>query len=243
MSDERALLLDEIALLTRSIEDAHAEHAAGDLDDVSLEAIESRDGVRLALARGRLAAMVDAQSSPPVDVRGAARRRRGWLLAVSAACLAVALVVGVLAATDPFASAPTPPRITNSIKLLGLLLAGEQAVDKGQSMRALTAYDAALRLDPSNAEALIESGWLRYEQGVAQQLPSWVRAGASRLAHAVVVAPNDAAAHLYDGIVLVQYDKDRSAARTQLLRAGDLPESQYEQSVTATFLELLDPKR
>jgi hypothetical protein len=243
MSDDPRLLRDEITLLAQSIDDARAEHDAGDLDDAALATIVERDSARLALARERLAAIVTAPTPSRDPVLEAPRRRRGWLLAVSATCVVVALVVGVIAAADPFASTPSPPRITNAIKLLGLLDAGERAVADNEPLRALTAYDAALHLDPHDAEALVESGWLRYEQGLAEHRASWVRAGAASLRHAVVVAPNDAAAHLYDGIVLDQYDKDRDAARHQLLRAGDLPESQVEQSITATLLALLDPKR
>jgi hypothetical protein len=243
MSNDPELLRDEIALLLASIDDARAEHAAGDLDGASFAEVVGRDEARLADARERLARLTLPPTTSVASVHGSEGHRRVRLLAVSAACVVLAVAVGVLAATDPFAPARRPPRITTSLKVVGLLIVGEKAVASNEPLRALTAYDAVLRLDPNEPEALIESGWLRYEEGLAQHRPGWVRAGASTLSRAVVVAPNDAAAHLYDGIVLYQYDKDHRAALAQLLRAGDLPESQFEQSVTGTFLALLEPKR
>lgn len=242
MTADADQLRDELTLLLASIADARTEHQAGDLDDTSLAAIVERDGARIAEVRGRLARLGAASPAVPDAPRPAARRRRGRLLAVAATSLVVAVVVAVLAATDPFATAPPAPRVTRADQVLGLLDAGEKAVAQGDQLQALTAYDAALRLAPHDAEALIESGWLRYEQGLALHREAWVRAGAATLRHAVVVAPTDAAAHLYDGIVLYQYDRDHGAALHQIVRAGDLPESQLEQSVTATFLAILEPR-
>jgi cytochrome c-type biogenesis protein CcmH/NrfG len=237
MSDAAALG-DEIELLVASIDDARAEHAAGDLDDASLARIEARDGARLDDARRRLASM-RSEPATPRDVEAGSRRRRARLLAVAAVAAVVAVAVAVLAATDPFATPAPPPRVTEAVKVLGLLDLGESAVAHGEQLRALTAYDAVLRLEPSDAEALIESGWLRYEQGLALHRPGWVHDGAATLRRAVAVAPDEAAAHLYDGIVLYQLDHDRAGAVVQLQRAGDLPESEFEQSVTAEFLAIL----
>lgn len=236
------LLADELLLLLASIADARAEHEAGDLDDDALAAIVQRDGARVAEVRARLAGLASGQPAAPVTGRPPHRRRRARLLVVAATSLTIAVAVVVLAAVNPFAAAPAPLRVTKAVQVLGLLVVAEKAVADGEQLRALTAYDAVLRLDPRDAEALIESGWLRYEQGLAQHREGWVRAGAATLQSAVVVAPNAAAAHLYDGIVLYQHDRDRTAALHQILRAGDLPESQFEQSVTATFLAILEPK-
>ena len=237
------LLADELSLLEASIADARAEHEAGDLDDDALAAIVRRDGARLAEVRARLGELASGPPAALGTVPLAHRRRRARLLVVAATSLAVVVAVVVLAATNPFAAGPAPLPVTRNVQLLGLLVVAEKAVAEGEQLRALTAYDAVLRLDPRDAEALIESGWLRYEQGLAQHDEGWVRAGAATLRRAVVVAPNAAAAHLYDGIVLYQYDRERTAALRQIQRAGDLPESSFEQSVTATFLAILEPKR
>jgi tetratricopeptide (TPR) repeat protein len=237
------LLADELSLLLASIADARAEHEAGDLDDDALAAIVQRDGARVAEVRARLSELATSPPAAPAAERPRDRRRGTRLLVVAATSFAVVVAVVVLAAANPFAAAPAPLRVTKAVQVLGLLVVAEKAVAQGEQLRALTAYDAVLRLDPRDAEALIESGWLRYEQGLAQHREGWVRAGAATLRRAVVVAPNVAAAHLYDGIVLYQHDRDRAAALHQILRAGELPESPFDQSVTATFLAILEPKR
>ena len=53
------------------------------------------------------------------------------------------------------------------------------------------------------------------------------------------VAPSDAAAHLYDGIVLYQHDRTTAPRAPSSIAAGDLPETQLEQRLTATFLAIL----
>jgi tetratricopeptide (TPR) repeat protein len=226
---------DEIELLERSLADARAEHARGDLDDASLTELEAREGARLAAARARLdgasaSAVTRAASGDP-----ARRPRRRRLLVVSTLCAALVCAVVVLAATDPFASTPRPAPLDAAGRVAALLITAEGEVARGHQLQALTLYDAVLRLEPSNGEALIESGWLRYELGLGRHDAAWIREGAARLARAVVVAPSQAAAHLYDGIVLLQR-RDRAGAITQLLRAEALPETAYQQSITALFL-------
>jgi hypothetical protein len=238
----RAAARDEVALLTRSLEDARSEYARGELDDVALSAIERRDGQRLTAATARLAALDDA--TPPEEVvraPAAPRRRPRWLLAVAAACaVAVALVV-----TDPFGSAPTPPQVTRTTTLVGLLAAGEEAL--GQSPPslsvALTAFDAARALAPRNAEALVESGWCRYLLGHDRGDLAQERLGAAVLRRAVHVVPLSAAAHLYDGIVLWRLDHDRTAAYREVLRAAHLRESGAVSYAIATMLSVLAPSR
>lgn len=246
MSAAADRLRDEIAVLVASIDDARREHAAGDLDDHSLVLVVERDEARLAAARARLARIEEdpaERACGPVAARSGRSGGRRGLLAVAAACLVLATTAVVLAATDPFASAPRPPRITRPLTVSGLLFVAELAVEEGAPLRALSAYEAVLRLDPTNDEALVESAWLRYEEGHALHRPGWIRAGAAGLRHAVAVAPRDAAAHLYDGIALFQYDRDPAAARDQIERAGELPETKSEQGLTQTFLAILGPSR
>jgi tetratricopeptide (TPR) repeat protein len=241
VSGDAANLGDEIELLARSLEDARAEHARGELDDASLAAIERRDGARLADARASLAALGAATPSAPRPATSAAgpRRRPRWLLGVAAGCLVVAVGAVALAAADPFAG-PAPAGSTASGKVHGLLLVGEVLVGSDHPLRALTAFDAALRLAPRNPEALVESGWLRYEAlGLGHHRPAEIARGAATLRRAVRLAPHDAAAHLYFGIVLFQHDRDATAARAQLLAALALPESPAEQALTYALLTRL----
>ena len=245
MSTDAAALGDEIDLLVRSLEDARAEHARGELDDEGLAAIERRDGERLTAARAALATLDEQAQDPDRSVArvapDVATRRPRRLLAVAGTSFAAAIAVIVLAAANPFATAPkTVPVRTTKAKVHALLYVAEVYVTTGQPLRALTSYDAVLRLAPRNPEALVESGWLRYEfAGLGADNRAQTGLGAAEVRRAVHLAPSLAPAHLYDGIVLYQHFHDRTAALAQLVRAGTLPETKAEQWLTATFLRVV----
>jgi tetratricopeptide (TPR) repeat protein len=242
VNDARSLR-DQVELLTRSLDDARAEHARGELDDDALAQIEARDGARLAAATARLAEVAAASPTSPASPSPSTgpRRRPRWLLGVAAGCLAAVLVVLVLAATDPFAQAShaTGPFTKKATAEL-LVFQAETFVQERHYLQALTTYEAVLRLEPHDAEALIEEGWLRYEyvgrsprRDVAE-----IDLGAAELARAVRLAPNHGAAHLYDGIVLFQHHDDRGA-RAQFIRAAQLPENKVDAKIDETFLYYL----
>jgi cytochrome c-type biogenesis protein CcmH/NrfG len=239
VSRDAAALRDEVELLVRSLEDARAEHARGELDDASLAAIERRDGARLADARAALGAI--ATSAAPTAGAPASsahpRRRARWLLGVAAACLALAVGVVAVAAADPFTRSPSVPAATTAGKVKDLLTVAEVLVGTKHPLRAITAFDAVLRLAPRNAEALVESGWLRYEDlGLGDHRAAQVALGAAALRRAVRLAPNDAAAHLYWAVVLYQHDHNTSAARTQAMRALSLPGSAADKAIAYALL-------
>ena len=244
MSGEAAALRDEIRLLTRSIDDAAAELERGELSDGEYQSIVRRDGGRLEAARLQLdglasedaAGTVPAEPArEPVESTGTARRRPWWLLVIAIVCLAVAVGIPVLASRR---GAPAPITVTPAARVEVLLLAAEQELAEGQTLRALTAYDAVLRLAPDNAEALAESGWLRYEAALGSNDPVDEARGEAQLRRAIAVAPRQSAGHLYLGIVLLEHDHDPSAALVQLKSAAGLPESVAEQDLTAQFLVL-----
>jgi tetratricopeptide (TPR) repeat protein len=234
-------LRDEIELLVRSLADARAEHDRGELDDEGLTAIERRDGARLADAEARLAALTPARSSYAEPAHVGPRRRPRWLLGVAVACLAVAVGVVVLAVADPF-TRPVHPKAptTTTGKVQALVYEAEVLVNEGHELRALTAYDAVLALSPKNAEALVESGWLRYEYpGLGAHDAAQVELGVAELDRAVRLAPRSAAAHLYWGIVLYQHFHATRAARAQLIRAAQLPEDSAEVALNEAFIYTL----
>ena len=260
MSDDPRRLRDEIALLTRSIDDARAEHARGEMDDAALAAVESRDGTRRAALTARLAEAEHDAAQPgdgalaapdgedrqrPHGASGArgtpalrrARRRR--LVASCAIALAAAVGVVAVVVARPFSAAPAPVTLNKPSQIKVLLAAAELAVARRHPLQALTAYDAVLALDPSNPEAAIESGWLRYEAALGAHDGAAVELGAAQLRRAVARFPGQAAAHLYWGVVLFQRAHDRAGALAQVRRAAALPETGAEQSLTAEMLALL----
>jgi hypothetical protein len=232
-------LRDEVALLRRSLEDARAEHARGELDDDAIAAIEQRDEARLKGALERLAAIGSDEGVDPVapaaSNRPGARRSRRLVVSCTLVLVLAAATIGVVLGR-PFAAATPPLQLNIVQKVAVLLVQAELFVAAKQDARAITAYDAVLRLEPRNAEALIESGWLRYESGILGHEPGEVDLGAALLARAVALAPRDGASHLYYGIVLLQHFHDPKAAKAQVIRSAALPESKSEESITSTFL-------
>lgn len=243
MSDDAVTLRDEVALLRRSLDDARAEHARGELDDDALGVIERRDKTRLARALEGLAVLgaadADAPCAVPVaECSAAPRRSRRLVVACGLALVLSAATIGVVLGR-PFAAASPPLHLNGIQELNVLLIQAEQCVATGHDACALTAYDAVLKLDPRDAEAFIESGWLHYEVGLAAHRAAEVDLGAGMLRRAIVLDPRDAASHLYDGIVLLQHDHDATAARAQVLRSAELPESKPEESTTSEVLYYL----
>ncbi len=243
MSDDAVTLRDEVALLRRSLADATAEHARGELDDDALAALERRDAARLERALERLAALgvTDAPPVAPAGEKSAVAPRRSPRLLVACA-LALVLSAGTIGVVlgHPFAGASPTFHVNTRHKLLVvLLLQAEQCVATGQNACALTAYDTVLRLEPHDAEAFIESGWLHYEAGLLARRPGEVDLGAAMLRRAVAIDPGNAASHLYYGIVLLQHDHDAAAAKAQVLRSAELPESKSEESTTSELLYYL----
>jgi tetratricopeptide (TPR) repeat protein len=242
VSDDVRALRDEVALLRRSLDDARAEHARGELDDDSLHAIEHRDVARLELAVARLDALgvedagAHRAAAPATPVASTPRRSRRLLVACTLALALAAATIGVVLGR-PFAAA-TPAMRLNTVekKVAVLLIQAELFVLTGQNARALTAYDAVLRLEPRNGEAFIESGWLHYEAGLLAHRPGEVDIGASMLRRSIALAPGNGASHLYFGVVLLQHFHDPRAARAQVLASAALPESKSEEAITATLL-------
>ena len=112
------------------------------------------------------------------------------------------------------------------------MLTAEKMVGTRHPLRAITAYEAALRLAPRNPEALVEVGWMRYEFLGVGRSRAQAQLGFAELCRAVRLAPHSAAAHLYLAVALFQHAHNRAAAHRQLLAAAALPESVDQQRLT-----------
>ena len=188
--------------MTRSLDDARAEHARGELDDEGLDddrAARRRPARRRAAAA--LAALAPERSRDPSPRRGPSGRAAapsGSSSSQERASRSSSACSSSLR-SNPFARAVHPRApTTTSGKVQALLYEAELLVKGQHQLRALTAYDAVLSLAPRNPEALVESGWLRYEfPGLGAHDAAQVALGAAELARAVRLAPRSAAAHLY----------------------------------------------
>ena len=223
---DRHRLLDEIALVTASLEDARAEHGRGELDDEGLAAISSRDRARLAALRTEHAAAgddVQARSAtagpPPSAARpGAAdpaavstpAARSGVWLWLGLTSLAAVLVV---VATALLVSSTTP---SSSAQIGARLSQADALAARGKLAEALPVYGAVLRLDPRQPEALAQSGWLTFEAGEAAHSSQLVAKGEAQVSEAVALAPRAFAGHLYLGVIDLTAHNDSARALDQL---------------------------
>jgi len=247
-SAERWSLVDRRDFLRRSLDDADAEHEAGDLSDVDHAALRRRDETLLAEVEVSLAAMeLPADAPDPAPARheravtpGARRgwrpRRRAWMVVVGVVALVAAAVVLVVALTST--------RLPGQVATGGAQLSGQRLVDQeldqaavlddeGKVVTALGVYQAILAKSPTQPTALAESGWLEWESGSGSGSPALERTGRAAVAKSVAVAPSFYAGHLYLGTIDYQQG-DAAAAVAQYQKfLADQPPSGWTKQFAA----------
>ena len=215
---------DERAFLLRSIEDLDAEHEAGDLSEPDYRVL--RDGyVRRAAAvlRARPASdrvpEADAGATPTAASAAPAsshprRRRRGlvWGALALFAAAVVVLLVAELATRLPGQTGSGSVRLGSVQQLQRTLAQAAVLETEGNAAQALTLYHQVLRQDPTQEQALAESGWLEYEAGVAAQRPALLSQGQRDEQAAEQANPAAYAPHLYLGSMLLVERQPGSAA-------------------------------
>ena len=229
---------DEIALREASLVDARRECDAGELDQATYEAIVSREEAALAHAREQLATVV-------VPVAKARRRRRTSRLVIALSCFAVA-AVGLVWINVSLRQAGTSQTggvaVNRDQQIAQLLTEGQADVSAGNDLAALAAYGKVLQLDPHNASALTETGWLDFSAGSASRSPAVVSHALSVLRSAVHYGPNDPATHLYYAIVATVIPHNESLARQQFRLFLRLHPSKAQRAIAAPYLRALQVK-
>jgi len=238
---ERRDLLDERAFLLRSLADLDAEKDVGDLSATDYEALRDEYTARAAAVLRALEALDDAATAPDVPpiaragsepsgdaghgaapteatVAGTARRRRRRVLvggAVAAFALAaVVLVVAEVAARLPGQTSSGSVALNRAQQIEQTLAQAEALETAGNGAQALTLYRKVLSLDPTQAEALAEAGWLEYEAGVSAGNATAAADGQRTEETAERVDPGAYAPHLYLGSMLLA-ENQAPAAVTQ----------------------------
>ncbi len=181
---DRAGLLDERTFLLASLEDLEREHDAGDVSEQDYRALRDRYTQRAAEVLRALdggdtldAVLTTARETaePPGTTRPPRRRRRALAVAgVTLLLVALALVMVLRQSGSrlPGASATGSVTLSKAQKEHQTLLQAETLEASGDGAEALTLYQQVLALDPTQNEALAESGWLEFEAGVAAKNPS-----------------------------------------------------------------------
>ena len=234
----RAQIEAEIALLEASLADAREEHDAGELDDAAYEAIRLRDTSRLSAAKDARAALAkEAVVEEPlptapdkVEAVSSRPKRRGFLLFGSCAVLLVAIVVLVVVLTS--SSSPSA-----STQINQLLSRASTYVQEGKITEALPLYTQVLQLDPTQPEALAQSGWLTFEAGSAANATTLMNKGESQIRAAIAVAPSLAAAHLYLGVIELLAANNPTAALSEFQTFLNLKPSSYWVNVAMPYIQ------
>lgn len=154
-ADRQAELEEERRFLLRSLIDLDAEHDAGDVDEHDYASL--KDGYT-----ARAAAVLREIDAGTTKRRRPVRGRRGVVAAWVAGVLVVAAGAGWLVARSSGQRLPGQT-ITGGQEVDALtaqLSAARTATSAGDLAAAITAYDAALAIEPDNVEARTYRTWL-----------------------------------------------------------------------------------
>ncbi len=224
--------------LHQSLTDADAEYLAGDLSDKDYLALRHRDMVRLAAldrhrtevtAAGadRLAGDVliaDAPTGPPSHVQtppSRRSRRSWWFLGGAVAAFGAALIVAVSLFASNRLPGQTPTGSVNLSQAQQVEQTLAQAAtleNQGQLGQAAQLYQSVLNGHPDNEVALVQLGWLEYETGQSGASASLISDARAKLNRAAQLNPNDYAARLYLGTVILRQDGNAVGAVDQYRR-------------------------
>ena len=231
-------LLDEIALREASLVDARRELEAGELDEATFQSIITREEKALAEARERLAKV----EAPMATAR---RRRSRSRLIIALTCFALAAVGLVfinVSLRQAGMSQTGGVSVNGAQQITQLLNEGQADVAAGNELAALAAYTKVLQLQPHNAAALTETGWLSFSAGSASRSPKVVSQSLEYLRSAVRYGPNDPATHLYYAIVATVIPHNESLARQQFRLFLRLHPSKAQRAIAAPYLRALQVK-
>jgi hypothetical protein len=204
-----AELEEERRFLLRSLADLERERAAGDLDDHDYA--ELRDGYTARAAT----VLRELEAAPAGSREPLAPPERWWgrWAAVGAGLLAVAVAAGIAVAAWSGQRLPGQSVSGDVAESVNTLLAEASALQNTDPRAAIDRYDAVLKVDPDNAEALTYRGWLVARIGSAGGAADLVDRGEELLDRAIAVAPGYADPHCFKAIIEFRYRSDATAAK------------------------------
>lgn len=245
-------LEEELAYVTRSLEDLEREHDAGDLGDEDFRRLRDRYRTQLAELEHDLALEPVGRPDAPTGqaragLASSSRRNRmsspkarlviGW---GSVICLVAASTLIVLALTHagPFARSP---QLSVDARVQIMLAEADILGSKGDVTQALATYDRVLALQPAQPVALANGGWLARLAGLSQHETSLLRNGDAEIEAAVHADPSYGLAHAYDGVLQLE-DRHAPALAVQQFRAmlADAPSPTLLWSVHATAIRAFE---
>ena len=227
----RAALEEERDFLLAALRSLDAERSAGNLTDDDYRSLRDGYTARAATvlrllgtappAEGAVAAACDAPAAsdavpPAAAAPPRSRRRIRVVVGVTGAALAVAgaglMVAGAVGGRGPgqAITGSVPPSPGQE------LAAARVAMAKGDQIAAVRLYDAVLRVQPDQPEALAYRGWLLRLAGDADNNTALVAQGLASERAAVAAAPDYPDARFFLGVILLDDEHDPAGAVAQL---------------------------
>lgn len=252
-------LQDERDVLLMSLEDLDREHEAGDLCDEDyrllrdlytaraatvLRELEGRDASDCLTAEPETPSASGDDSGPHRNrpgLRTSGKWRRRPMVAIATVLVGV-LVMSIVLVVEGTSTRLPGDSATGSISLsrqqsLQRELAQAQSLEaSGDSAEALVVYHQVLEQDPTQEEALAESGWLEYEAGAQAKNSSLLSQGQDDEQKAEQSDPRAFAPHLYLGSMLLVESDYRDAVEQFKLFLSDSPPSSVVSSA-APFID------
>ena len=228
--DEREQWLEAKSAALRALRELAFEHEAGHISDADYADLRARYESEAAAALTALDRLGPAPEPVPPTARARAAAGRGWrhpmaLTASGGALLTfgVLLGVGIVRYTEPDPMAATPsvippmaaapdapvgggaPRTVSPEVMRGMLQAARGSLSEGRYSEAIAAYQAVLKRDPKNVDAMTHLGLIVAIGGHADS-------ALETFDKALAIDPDYAPALLYRGQVLYEVKKDVAGA-------------------------------
>jgi hypothetical protein len=190
----------EQLFVRRSLADLDAERAAGDIDERDYEEL------RAAYTARALKPPVASPSSPRKNTRAA--------YVIFGAIAGVGILVGVLLAHNAGTRLPgdNVSGQTPTSPAAKLDAEAQQQIQKSDIVGAIKTFDAALRLDPKDAQALAYKGWLLRLAGSQAKNADLVDRGLASIRQAEAANPSYPDAHFFAGETLLRDKADPRGA-------------------------------
>ncbi|HVG79244.1 MAG: tetratricopeptide repeat protein [Candidatus Rokuibacteriota bacterium] len=216
----------------RELEFEHASGHVGDADYADLRARYESEAAAILSELDRLEPAHPAEAPTPTPAVEATIPRRGWRHPVAVTVGVVALVtfgvvlgVGIVRFTEPESSmagaagargpmmeepsaANAPRGPVTPAMLEGMLGAARQSLYAGRYNEAMRAYQAVLKRDPNNVDALTHLGLMAGIAAQGQHGPEMVERALDLFDRALKLDPEYPPALLYRGQVLYEVRKD-----------------------------------
>jgi hypothetical protein len=240
--DPREPLLERKAAAIRALRELDFEHDAGHVSDDDFAELRARYETETAAVLTELDQLAEPPAPKPGPADEAAATparvsawRQPMALAAGAVALlvfGVALGVGIVRYTEPDRTAGEPPPGSRPLAgmeapgtgevgsgrpippevLRGMLEAARQSLFAGRPQEASAAYQAVLKRDPRNVDALTHLGLVLIMSAEGERGAELVDHGLRLFDRALSFDPNYAPALFYKGQVLYEVKKDAKGA-------------------------------